>query len=97
MITLMTSAIESVDSDGDDVDTRHHHLADRLVGHLEDAVDHLALLLLDDPLLLPDVEEQLQLLLGHERPADAVTPGGGAHDETRQRAEAADERPEQPR
>ncbi len=46
----------------------------RLVGHLEDAVDHLPLLLLDDPLLLADVEQQLQLLLCDERPADGCDP-----------------------
>ena len=77
----MTSAIESVVLGRDDVDARNHHLADRLVGHLEDAVDHLALLLLDDPLLLADVEKELQLLLGDERTAHGVPLGRDANDQ----------------
>jgi len=79
---------------GDDVDSRNHHLAYRLVGHLEDAVDHLPLLLLDDPLLLTDVEEEFQLLFSHERAAHATPPGRRAHDQSRERAQAADQRPE---
>ena len=77
----MTSAIEFGRLRRDDVDTRHHHFTNRLVRHLEDAVDHFALLLLDDPLLLADVEEQFQLFLSDERPAHAVAPSCGANDE----------------
>ena len=59
-------------------------------------MDHLPLLLLDDPLLLTDIEEELQLLLGDERATHAVTPGRGADDQPRHRTQAADKRPEHP-
>ena len=70
----------AVDLDGDDVDARDHHLADRLVGHLEDAVDHLLLAVLHHPLLLAEVEHQLELLLGHEGPDHALAAGRGAEE-----------------
>ena len=52
---------------GDDVDAGHHDLANGLVRHLQDAVDHFALLLLHHPFLLTHGDEHLQLVLGDER------------------------------
>ena len=45
------------------VGARNHHLADRLVAGLDDAVNHVALLLLDHALLLRDVEQRDELIL----------------------------------
>ena len=55
-----------------DVDARHHHLSNRLVGHLQDAVDHLLLAVLDHPLLLTEVQHELELLLGDKGPDHAL-------------------------
>ncbi len=51
----MSSETVPSDLDGDDIDARHHHLANGLVGHLQDAVDHLLLAVLDDALLLAEL------------------------------------------
>ena len=52
---------------GHHVRARHHHLADRLVAGLDDAVDHVALLLLDHALLLRHVEQRDELILSEVR------------------------------
>ena len=76
---------------GDDVEPRDHDLAHRLVGHLEDAVDHLPLLLLDHAFLFADVDEHLQLLFRDERTLHAAAPGCGADQQARERGEPADD------
>ena len=53
--------------DGHHVGARHHHLADRLVADLDDAMDHVVLLLLDHALLLRYVEKGDELFLSQER------------------------------
>ena len=72
--------------DGHDVGPRDHHLAHGLVSDLDDAVDHLVLLLLDHPLLFGDVQDREQLFLGEvwgARPA----PAGDASGDDRHRPE----------
>ena len=47
---------------GADPDARHHHLVDLRLGQLDDAVDHLLLVLLDAALLAAGLDQHLQLL-----------------------------------
>ena len=67
--------------DRHDVGARHHDLADRLVADLDDAVDHLVLLLFDHALLLRYVEQREELLLGEVRGAGGAAAGEGARDD----------------
>ena len=62
--------------DEDQVGARHHHLAHEGVAELEDGVHHLALVVLDQRLLLGQVDQRAQLRLGGERAlAEALARG----------------------
>ena len=70
--------------DDDHLGARHHDLAHDRVAELEDRVDHVALVVLDEPALLGEVDEVAQLRLGRERPvaeAAARRQGVAEHDE----------------
>jgi hypothetical protein len=47
---------------GPDPDPRHHHLVDLGLGQLDDAVDHLLLVVLDAALRAAGFDQHLQLL-----------------------------------
>ena len=53
--------------DGDHVGPGHHHLAGHGVAELDDALDELALLVLDDLVLGGGLDDAEQLLLADER------------------------------
>ena len=65
-----SSAWVTVDAVGDDdhVRLRHHHLAGDGVAELDDALDQLALFVLDHLVLGGRLDDAQQLLLAHERP-----------------------------
>src|SRR5687767_8055492 len=83
------------DVDGDDLGARDHELVDLLVTEVEDRADHVALRLLEDALLLPRLDERLDLLLAHQR-ARAGVRAERPRDEARQDDQPADERPRDP-
>ncbi len=63
------------------VDPGGHDFAHDGVAELEDGVDHLTLIFLNNPLVLPHLEEEADLLLSHQGGGGVDAAAEGSHHE----------------